>query len=907
MRGLPGYARRGLRFVAAIVFVLAACAGSASAAPPLSQPMPGMSASLYRAWMAEGLKREAARQWGAAEQAFRTVLQYEPRSGDASYHLARCLAQSGNAAEAEQTLSTLLAHEPDRAEAVLLLARLMRGRGKAADAAGVLSAYIQRHPNDPRMLGEAGSAWLAAGHPDRAAAALEKAIAAGDKTPGLRKKLGLAYLAMKKLAAAEPQLRAALNEKPGDMEAALALAGVYAAGQRWLEVVMVTQTQVSLAPKDPRPWWPMADAYGAMADVTSCANALGWAIRLSPAKDQRKAAMQALSLAFGRNLPEVVTRLADLKVLPSDPDVLAAEAQALEGAMRWADAAKLYEQAGASRPELMSLAARCWTAAGNNARALECLGKAATSDPAALMSAVKLALAMKRPDLAERYLRRVLALSPGDVELHLALTEMLSEYGETWQALLQAQEARGKAGAEAVRIMAGLYERASQTEAAAQAYAEAWRRGHKIEDAENAARLMRRLGQWDRMAKLLVETPKLTPRLKLSAAWLALHEKEPARALQALTGLTGPEAAEVRASAFAAKGDLLAAVDAVGQAWNTSPDRDGLCAVLRQAAGDAAARDKALNLVPRMVADTSPTKAQWAAVEALLTAEYGPQGRLKALHSLATAAGAPMAMIRYAAEQMAAGGEAAGAAALADQTAQAAPDREVKGQLLALAAQMSLAADKLPQAADYMLRAAALRDEPILVGRFTVMKKTGQAALEVREAMGEVAAAWADDAPDAPAVMALLAAGGDEAQLQAWVNSDRGTPADKALRQAQALMLAGKPDLALTYLAKASPGPITRRAQIAALIKAGRASEANAPAEALLRYGPTPQDLVLVGDVALAMQEYDNALWWYARAVVEGAGGPAVVKLEQTAQKAGTDSAALEAITAAARQATKGR
>ena len=74
MRGLPGYARRGLRFVAAIVFVLAACAGSASAAPPLSQPMPGMSASLYRAWMAEGLKREAARQWGAAEQAFRTVL-----------------------------------------------------------------------------------------------------------------------------------------------------------------------------------------------------------------------------------------------------------------------------------------------------------------------------------------------------------------------------------------------------------------------------------------------------------------------------------------------------------------------------------------------------------------------------------------------------------------------------------------------------------------------------------------------------------------------------------------------------------------------------------------------------------------------------------------------------------------
>ncbi len=55
------------------------------------------------------------------------------------------------------------------------------------------------------------------------------------------------------------------------------------------------------------------------------------------------------------------------------------------------------------------------------------------------------------------------------------------------------------------------------------------------------------------------------------------------------------------------------------------------------------------------------------------------------------------------------------------------------------------------------------------------------------------------------------------------------------------------------------------------------------------------------------MQEYDNALWWYARAMAEGAGGPAVVKLEQTAQKAGTDRASLDAITAAARQATKSR
>ncbi len=183
------------------------------------------------------------------------------------------------------------------------------------------------------------------------------------------------------------------------MEAALALAGVYAAGQRWLEVVMVTQQQVALAPKDPRPWWPMADAYGAMADVTSCANALGWAVRLTPAKDQHKAAMQALGLAFGRNLPEVVTRLADLKVLPQDPDVLAGEAQALEMANRWAEAAELYERAGASRPELMSLAARCWTAAGNNTRALACLAKAAPSDPAALTSAIKLSLAMKRPDL----------------------------------------------------------------------------------------------------------------------------------------------------------------------------------------------------------------------------------------------------------------------------------------------------------------------------------------------------------------------------------------------------------------------------------------------------------------------------------------------------------------------------
>jgi tetratricopeptide (TPR) repeat protein len=771
----------------------------------------------------------------------------------------------------------------------------------------VLSAYLQRHPDDPKALAEAGSAWLSAGKPDRAAAAMERALAAGDRTPGLRRKLGLAYMAMRKPGPAEQQLKAALAEKPADMEAALALSQVYAAGQRWLEVVLLTQAQARAAPKDPRPWWPMADAYAMLADVASTASALAQAVRLSPPKDQRTAALRALALAFGRNLPEVAVKLTGMNVLPRDPDVLAWEGQALESAGRWAEAARMYEEAAAGRPEMMAAAARCWTAAGDKTRALACLVRVAPTDPAGLRDAVELAMAMKRPDLAERYLRRIVAAKPGDVELHLALTELLAEYGETWQALLQAEEARGVAGADALRIMGGLYERGGQTEAAVEAYVGAWRRAHKLGDAEDAARLMRRLGLWDRMAKLVAETPKLTPRLRVAVAWLAVNEKQPERALRVVVAVPGPESAEVRAAAQAAKGDLAAAVDAVAEAWDSCPDRDGLCSVLRQAAGDARARDKALNLLPRVTADPSPSKAEWAAVDALLTAEYGGARRLKALAALAAAPGASMATIRRAAEELVAAGGPAGAISLADRTAQAETDRDVKAQLLALAGRLSLGAEKIAQAADYLLRAAALRNEPIVLGRLAVVKKGGQASTELRAALDGLAAAWADDAPDSAALLAFLATMGDEGQLQAWVKSDRGSPADRALREGQAALMIGKPDLAVAQLSKAPPGPVTRRTQIVALIKAGRPSEAEAAAEALLRHGPTPGDLALVGDVAMAMQEMDNAAWWYARAVAQGAGPAAAAKLELAATKAGMDRKALDALTATAGQASRKR
>lgn len=852
--------------------------------------------------MREGIARERTGNWQAAAVLYRRALEYRPGDEEATWRLARCLVKTGDESSAAELLRGLIAREPGHAEAALLLGQVLIRKGKAAEAAEVLETALKSRPADPRLLLESGRAWLAAGRAQRALPHLQKVRDQGAEASLL---LGLCYLALNKPDAAEGPLRAAVAAGAGP-QAALALAEVYLSQKRWLDVVVLTRPLAAKNPKNWRAWWLLGEGYLGLADVAGASDAFSRAVATSSPDQRRTVWLRAAKTAMGADLPEIVLKLATAAPTPGDAEILALQAQAAERLLRWAIAAEVWERAAQTKPSLLADAARCWLAAGRQARALRCLDRLGASDPAALQQAARLALATGQPAAAEKYLRRLLALRPADRELHLALAELLARTDQGAAAARQAHEALPK-DADAWRLIARIYEAAGMPHAAAAAAVRAWKARPGLPEAELAARLLRRSGAWNDLAAILGKATTFSDALRIEVAYLALHEGAPAEALKALGKAAGAEFEALRAEAYFKLGKGSEGLACVAKAWEApSADRPRIAYLLQSAPLDTQTRKDAIELATRWaLRDDCPPEAVDALLR-LLAADFGEAQMPQRVAVLARLPKASLALTQAAVRRLVEAGSAAEALAIIAAKLRGVKDAEARSRLSALAGWVCLSVGDVRGAAAHLGRAAASKKQPNVLARLVLLQHSGKADEALRAALDALARAWAEGAPDAEALVGFMRAACTPGDFLAWARQYQGDRADVALVQAEAARAAGDLTKAITLLRDAPQTRPVQRLYVESLVSAGRAAEAEPTVAALLRSMPQAADYALAGDVAAAGGDWSNAAWWYALALARAGatGAPDLAaKLGNAADRAGMDNTARQWLAQAATEA----
>ncbi|MBC7288165.1 MAG: tetratricopeptide repeat protein, partial [Armatimonadetes bacterium] len=346
---------------------------------------------LYNSWLREGLKREQAGNWVTAADCYREALKYNPEGRDASFHLARCLANSGQSTAAVKLLRGLLRRQPDDAEAALLLVRLLSARGETASVISVLQSALSFRPGHPGLLEEIGSALLRLGKPEEAAVYLERAARAGADGYRLHLLLGRCYAALNRPVEAEQHLLAAAADETGSPAAQMELLNLYLGSGRWLDALALARGLAHRSPRNATVWQMLGHAALALADVQTAAEAYRKALSLTPGPERRLLALRIVKRALASDAAEVVASLLSTPGAVTDAELAAYQACALEALGRKAEAAAVWERWASHRPDFLGEAARCWLAEKRPEKAVQCLVRLGERDPAALQQAAAVA------------------------------------------------------------------------------------------------------------------------------------------------------------------------------------------------------------------------------------------------------------------------------------------------------------------------------------------------------------------------------------------------------------------------------------------------------------------------------------------------------------------------------------
>ncbi len=882
------------------LFALLFAASYAAAQPKLSD-------QLYRSWLAEGLKREDAGAWSYAADCFREALRYRPGAPTATFHLARCLANLGRADRAVELLRELLRCRPERADAAAYLARLLRDRGDPKAALATAQSALAMAPDHAALLTEAGAALLSLGEPAKAMKYLKRAAAKEGANWRVHLLLGRCYAAVGKPLEAERHLLAAAKLNQQDPAARTDLAQLYLSTGRWLDALAVARELAARRPRDWHAWLLVGDAALALADAQQAAAAYTKAASLAPAGQRAKLAAAIARKAQAADLPEVVDAVLSSAQAPENAELAGLRARALEKLGRTAEAAELWEKWATQQPDYLAQAARCWVAAGNNERALRCLMRLGDRQPEALRQAARLALSAGDTDQAEVALRRMLAMRPSDSELQMALAELLASAGKFRRALLQAREAARQKPAEAARLAARIYSQAGHVEAALAAAKAAWQRSRAAADCELVAELLRRMGRWGELRRLLADAPKLTGRLALAAAQLALREGRPDAALKALKRTHQPEVAWLRCQALLALRRPTEAVRAAFAAKGRLTDVQ-LAAVIARAASDAAARRFAVAALKHRLAESglSPPLAQ--ALLAVLERELGQAKAIAAARELLAKHPASVALVAEAARRLAHIDAPRAAFGLVRQATEAARKSGTpSAELLALAARWALAAGEPTDAARFLAEAAAARGYPRIVAALTEAAHGPDFSPALVRAMRDLAEFWSAAPTHRPklvcegqVLMALMKACATEVDVEAWVAARRSEESDGAIVAAEHALSRGEPLAAVAALADAPDTPAAALVRARALLAAGRPAEAAAALKPLLGLAD-PAVHELAGDAAADCGDLELAAWCYAKALALGGAARVREKLSRACSSMSSqDAAMLKALAAAA-------
>ena len=189
-------------------FAEAAAEYSAVAAARPDDPAPRSLAA--EAW-------RMARDWEAASEAYRRILERDGVSLEALVGLAEALIESGSVVEAVPYYLQAAAIDPEFQNALPGIADRLERAGATQDALELYRRYARERPEDAAVQEDLGIRLLEAGNSRAARAALERALAI-EPTAARHGALAEAYRMDGEIDAARTQLRLAAEAHPEDAE-----------------------------------------------------------------------------------------------------------------------------------------------------------------------------------------------------------------------------------------------------------------------------------------------------------------------------------------------------------------------------------------------------------------------------------------------------------------------------------------------------------------------------------------------------------------------------------------------------------------------------------------------------------------------------------------------------------------
>lgn len=242
-------------------------------------------------------------------------------------------------AKARQYLEAFLKVQPN-SPVVRLLARIQMTEGNTALAIPLLETYLRNNPDDGLALNLLGSAYMSQGKTARATQFLQEAIKKQDR-PEFRTALGMSLLGNGNTEGAITELETAWRKDPGQIQAGMSLAQLYAQQNRMPQALALVRDMVKRYPSHPGLQHQLGDMLLRSGQTGEARQAYEKALVLNPKLPASRLQLARMDIAANQVAAAEQRLSALLRDDPKNSDAMAEMARVSERksqseeAMRW--------------------------------------------------------------------------------------------------------------------------------------------------------------------------------------------------------------------------------------------------------------------------------------------------------------------------------------------------------------------------------------------------------------------------------------------------------------------------------------------------------------------------------------------------------------------------------------------
>ena len=401
-------------------------------------------------YIARAALADSQKQFETGESFLLQAIAQEPKTPGLYQQLVRHYSLAGQGDKAEAALRQGVSLEPDSEKPVISLARFLANQGRRQEAETALLEFIKAHPdNYPARFGlaEFYTALQRQGHAEQALEAIITRDPDGPKGAQAKNELARLKLAQNHIEAAEKLVTEILKAYPKDMEATETQGVIALKKQDGLRAVNSFRLLTQDRPQDPQVWLLLARGHLMNKEVRQAKETARKALEIKSDFLEARQFLYGIFLADKDYDGAIAAIQGYLRLNGKDRFnlVTLGEVYALKGDAAQARATfqKIIDLEPQD-PQGYFLLARLGLQTKNTAEALKYAGKALEVNPdflPALKLEVDIFQDQKQPEKALAAVRRTLARSPQNPQLHQLLGELLLVQRQPQAAIAPLEEA----------------------------------------------------------------------------------------------------------------------------------------------------------------------------------------------------------------------------------------------------------------------------------------------------------------------------------------------------------------------------------------------------------------------------------------------------------------------------------